>query len=143
MNKPSVPPELETIKARLVALIQAVLLVDNRLENMVKSSDFKSHFKPVIIQLVKQFPALIDPMLATVSEEDIRRVLEMLRDDFIPFLLNEPKPTPQDFTPYHHDEEAPHKMIEGFDPDTIPLIAKTGKEKRLTIEALHEDTPQG
>lgn len=93
------PPE--TIKTRLVALIQAVLLQNNQLEGMVKASNFKSSFKPVIVGLVKQFPALIGPMLETVSDEDINRVLVMLRDEFIPFLLDEAKSTPQEYTPYH------------------------------------------
>ncbi len=86
---PSALPS-SNIRARLVALIQALLLEDNRLENLVKASKFQSPFKPVLVNLVKQLPALLGPMLADMKEEDLRQGLEQVRDEFLPFLLEEP-----------------------------------------------------
>jgi hypothetical protein len=116
MSQSSSQPKLETVKDRVVALIQALLLDDDKLEKMIKGSKFQSHFKPVILSLVKQLPGMIEPMLKSVSDDDLKIGLEQVRDEYIPFLLDEPRPAAlrdaqvlieAGFVPHKQDENTP------------------------------------
>ena len=85
-------PEPTNIRQRMIALIQALLLENNQLEDMVKKSNFQKHFKPVILGLVRQLPALIGPMLDSVSDDELRGGMVQIRDEFLPFLIGEEEP---------------------------------------------------
>ena len=92
------PDNPQSIKERMVALIQALLLDNNRLETLVRMSKFKSGFQPVILGLVRQLPNLIGPMLASVSDEELTAAIRQVRDEIVPFLLDE-KPAAQPALP--------------------------------------------
>jgi hypothetical protein len=130
-------PEPTNIRQRMIALIQALLLENNQLEDMVKKSNFQKHFKPVILGLVRQLPALIGPMLDSVSDDELRGGLVQIRDEFLPFLIGDEEPKKQTYT---HNEELPRDMVNGIDPDKTPALAELGKEKSFRI-GTNENSP--
>lgn len=75
------------IKPRLQALMQALLIDNDLIGETIERSNFKSHFKPVIASLSKNLPAILMQMLDNVSEEDLQKGLQQVRDEFLPFLL--------------------------------------------------------
>ena len=79
----------QAIKARVMALIQVLILENDLLEQMVNKSKFNASFKPVILSLVRRLPSILDSMLANIDDDDLRRGLVQARDEFIPFLLDE------------------------------------------------------
>lgn len=77
--------ESTTIKSRLLALLKTVL----------EDSRVNRAYHPVIMNLVNGF-------LAKTGDAEIREGILKMRDEIIPWILNEQVPAETDETDYHH-----------------------------------------
>lgn len=82
----SVEVMIPTIKQRLMAIVQLIM-------DELPAGLSKSGFDPVVQRIIKtllekQLPKLIENTLAKTPDEEIRKQIEKLRDEIIPFLLD-------------------------------------------------------